>query len=299
VKPEQVWPVLKAVSTVYRDNGYRHQRQKARFKFLVADWGHERVLAEVEALLGYKLEPHSDFPVIRDQETDHIGIHAQKQAGLYWVGICFPGGRIRNGILGKLGELTAKYALPDAGQLRLTNKQNLLIVNVPEANLPALKAELDVLGLDYNPSNFRKGCVSCTGIEFCNLAVAETKNRMLALVSELEDVAGWYKDKIRIHFSGCPSSCGQHQIADIGFRGAKTKVNGEQVDAFDAFIGGRLGHNRRFNELLKGKIIAKDVHLFIEKLLRVYDSGKQPGETFADFTDRVKKDEILKALDWK
>lgn len=299
VKPEQVWPVLKAVSTVYRDNGYRHQRQKARFKFLVADWGHERVLQEVEAILGYPLEPHTDFPIIRDQETDHIGIHRQKQDGLYWVGICFPGGRIRNGILGKLAELTTKYAQSGVGQIRLTNKQNLLIVNVPEANLPALKAELDTLGLDYNPTNFRKGCVSCTGIEFCNLAVAETKNRMLALVDELEATSGWYKDKIRIHFSGCPSSCGQHQIADIGFRGAKTKVNGEQVDAFDAFIGGRLGHNRRFNELLKGKIIAKDVHLFIDKLLRVYDAGKQPGETFADYTDRVPKDEILKALDWK
>jgi ferredoxin-nitrite reductase len=141
--------------------------------------------------------------------------------------------------------------------------------------------------------------VSCTGIEFCNLAVSETKNRMLALVTELENTSGWYKDKIRIHFSGCPSSCGQHQIADIGFRGARTKVNGEMVDAFDAFIGGRLGKDRRFNDLLKGKIIARDVHLFIDKLLRVFDTGKQPGETFADYTDRVKKDEILAALDWK
>ncbi len=120
---------------------------------------------------------------------------------------------------------------------------------------------------------------------------------MIALVDQLEATSGWYKDKIRIHFSGCPSSCGQHQIADIGFRGARTKINGELVDAYDAFIGGRLGHNRRFNDLLKGKIIAKDVHLFIDRLLRVFDNGKQPGETFADFTDRVKKDEILAALE--
>ena len=122
---------------------------------------------------------------------------------------------------------------------------------------------------------------------------------MLELIEQLEVNSGWYKDKIRIHFSGCPSSCGQHQIADIGFRGARTKVNGEMVDAFDAFIGGRLGQNRRFNELLKGKIIAKDLHLFIDKLLRVYDSGKEGTETFADYTDRVKKPEILAALDWK
>jgi ferredoxin-nitrite reductase len=299
LRPEQVWPVVKAVSIIYRDHGYRHQRQKARLKFLMADWGHERFLQEIEALLGFRLEAHTDFPVIRDQETDHLGIHKQKVGDLHWVGICFPGGRIRNQALGKLGALAEKYAAPGLGQIRLTNKQNLILINIPEANLPALKAELDTFGFDYQPSNFRKGCVSCTGIEFCNLAVAETKNRMLALLTELEDTSGWYKGKIRIHFSGCPSSCGQHQIADIGFRGARTKVNGEMVDAYDAFIGGRLGHNRRFNELLKGKIIARDVHLFIDKLLRTYEAGKQGGETFADYTDRVKKDEILTALDWK
>ena len=308
IKPEQVWPVVHAVSTIYRDDGYRHQRQRARLKFLIEDWwslggkedgGGEYLAEKVEEHLDFKLERHTDFPVIKDQETDHIGIHKQKQGDLYWVGICFPGGRIRNGTLAKVGALAAKYCAPGQDQIRLTNKQNLIIIHIPEASLPALKADLDALGLDYQPSNFRKGCVSCTGIEFCNLAVAETKNRMLELITQLEDTAGWYQDKIRIHFSGCPSSCGQHQIADIGFRGARTKVNGESVDAFDAFIGGRLGKNRRFNDLLKGKIVAKDVHLFIDKLLRVYDAGKQPGETFADYTDRVKKDEILAALDWK
>ncbi len=303
LKPGQVWPVTKAVSEFFRDEGYRLKRNRARFKFLVADVvkasGIEALVARVEERLDFKPERHGEFPVIKDQETDHIGVHKQRQGDLYWVGVCFPGGRMRNGILGKLGALALKYAAPGQDQIRLTNKQNLLLVNIPEANLAALKAELDVLGCDYQPSNFRQGCVSCTGIEFCNLAVAETKNRMLVLVEELEAQSGWYKGKIRIHFSGCPSSCGQHQIADIGFRGARTKVNGEMVDAYDAFIGGRLGANRRFNELLKGKIIAKDVHLFIDKLLRVFDSMKQEGETFAEFTDRVPKPDILAALDWK
>jgi ferredoxin-nitrite reductase len=308
IKPEQVWPVVHAVSCLFRDHGYRLKRNNARFKFLIEDWwklgggengGGEYLAEKVEELLDFKLERQHEIPVIRDQETDHLGIHKQKQDDLYWVGVCFPGGRIRNGALGKIADLAEKYCAAGQDAIRTTNKQNLLIINVPEKNLQALKSELDALGLDYQPSNFRKGCVSCTGIEFCNLAVSETKNRMLALVTELENTSGWYKDKIRIHFSGCPSSCGQHQIADIGFRGARTKVNGETVDAFDAFIGGRLGQNRRFNDLLKGKIIARDVHLFIDKLLRVYDAGKQPGETFADYTDRVKKDEILTALDWK
>jgi ferredoxin-nitrite reductase len=300
LKPEQVWPVVHAVSCIFRDQGYRLKRNNARFKFLVEDWkkaDEGRMVKEIEGLLGYELEPHTNFADIRDQETDHLGIHKQKQGDLYWVGVCFPGGRIRNGILGKIGALAAKYCATGQDAIRLTNKQNLLIINVPEANIPALKAELDALGLSYEPTNFQKGCVSCTGIEFCNLAVAETKNRMMALVSQLEDTSGWYKGKIRIHFSGCPSSCGQHQIADIGFRGARTKINGEMVDAYDAFIGGRLGHNRRFNELLKGKIIAADVHLFIDKVLKVYDRLKQGNETFADFTDRVPKAEILAALE--
>jgi ferredoxin-nitrite reductase len=296
IKPDQVWPVVKAVSEIFRDEGYRLQRNRARFKFLVADWGVARMAAAVEERLGFKLDAHHDFVVPRDQENDHIGVHPQKQAGLYWVGVVFPGGRIRNGQLEKIGDLAEKYCAPGLDAIRLTAKQNLLILNVSEANLASLKSDLDAAGLVHNPSNFRKGCVACTGIEFCNLAVAETKNRMISLVDQLDATSGWYKDKIRIHFSGCPSSCGQHQIADIGFRGARTKVNGVMVDAYDAFIGGRLGENRRFNELLKGKIIAKDVHLFIDKLLRIFDAKKIEGENFAEFCDRVPKEEILAAL---
>ena len=256
ISPEEAWPVAKAISEVYRDEGYRAKRNRARFKFLVADWGAERILAAAEARLGYQLQRHDGFVFPRDQETDHMGIHAQAQPGLYWVGLTFPGGRIRNGALAGVGRLAKKYCEADQDFVRLTNKQNLIIPHVPEGNLPAMKDEMDKLGLVYDSSNFRKGCVSCTGIEFCNLAVAETKNRMIELVEQLETTSGWYKDKIRVHFSGCPSSCGQHQIADIGFRGAKTKVGGKMVDAYDLFVGGRLGRDSRFNELLKGKILA-------------------------------------------
>ena len=298
VRPEQVWPVTEALSIIFRDQGYRLKRNRARFKFLVADWGAERVLGEVERMLGYQLERYTDFPVVSDQESDHLGIIEQKQPGLYAVGVSFAGGRVRNALLNKCGELAKKYAAPGMDTVRLTNKQNLLLLNITKENLPALLAEMDAAGLVYTPSNFRKGCVSCTGIEFCNIAVAETKNRMIRMVEQLEATSGWYQGKIRIHFSGCPSSCGQHQIADIGLRGARTKLpNGEQVDAYDLFIGGRLGANRRFNELLKGKIIAEDVHLAIDKLLKFYDSRKQDEtETFAQLCDRLPKAEFLTAL---
>jgi len=293
IEPEQVWPVVKAVSTIYRDHGFRHQRAKARLKFLMADWGVEKFTAEIHDLLGYSLTPHQDFVFPEDPEADHLGIFPQKQAGLFWVGISFAGGRLRGTQLAVVGQLAKKYSAPGLESIRLTNKQNLLLLNIPEANLSALKAELDANGLIYEASNFRQGCVSCTGIEFCNLAVAETKNRMVELVGQLESTSSWYQDKIRIHFSGCPSSCGQHQIADIGLRGARTKIDGVQVDAFDMFVGGRLGATRRFNTLLKGKIPASNIHLAIDKVLGFYKEHRQEGESFARFTDRVSKDEIL------
>jgi ferredoxin-nitrite reductase len=296
ISPEEAWPVAKAISQVYRDEGYRAKRNRARFKFLVADWGTERILAESEARLGHQLERHSEFVFPRDQEADHMGIHAQVQPGLYWVGLTFPGGRIRNGALAGVGRLAKKYCESGQDFVRLTNKQNLLIPHVAEGNLPAMKDEMDKLGLVYDSSNFQKGCVSCTGIEFCNLAVAETKNRMIELINQLETTSGWYKDKIRVHFSGCPSSCGQHQIADIGFRGAKTKVAGKMVDAYDLFVGGRLGRDSRFNELLKGKILAADVHLVIDSLLKLYASRKQGDEIFSEFLSRSPKKDLLAVL---
>src|SRR5438094_966854 len=119
---------------------------------------------EVEARLSFTPERHTDFEVLKDQETDHLGIHAQKQAGLFWVGVNFSGGRIRQSKLAAVADLAAKYCAPGIDAIRLTNKQNLLIVNVPEANLGALKAELNAHGLVYESSNFRQGCVSCTGI---------------------------------------------------------------------------------------------------------------------------------------
>lgn len=296
IAPEQIWPVTKAIAEVFRDEGYRAKRNRARFKFLVADWGVEKMLAEVESRLGFKLATHTDFVFPRDQETDHMGIHAQKQDGFSWVGISFPGGRLRTGVLAKVGALAKKFCQPGMDTIRLTNKQNLIIPFIPNANIPAMKAEMDELGLDCDPSNFRKGCVSCTGIEFCNLAVAETKNRMIALVEQLEQRSGWYKDKIRIHFSGCPSSCGQHQIADIGFRGARTKIDGKMVDAYDLFVGGRLGQNRRFNDLLKGKILASDVELVIDALLKDFEANRQGDEIFSEFCERVPKEQLLAAL---
>jgi len=295
--PEDVLTIVHYLSVLYRDNGYRHARNKARLKILVADWGVEKVLAKVEELAGRTFQRHTEFVFPEDPETDHLGINEQKQPGLWYVGVSFSGGRIRGAQLTKLAELSKRYAQPGLDRVTTTNKQNLILLNIPEKHLPGLKADLEANGFSWQPSNFRQGCVSCTGMEFCNLAIAETKNRMVLMVEQLEAECASYKDKIRIHFSGCPSSCGQHQIADIGFRGGSTRINGVATECFDMFIGGKLGAGARFNEQVKAKIPAKDIHRTIGKLLAYYTSNRQLNEPFHAFAKRTPKEQIKAALD--
>lgn len=297
LKPDDVLPAVHFTAAVFRDFGYREKRNRARYKFLVADWGAEKILAKMEEIGNRKWERHSEFNFPIDPETDHLGVQEQKQPGLYYVGICFAGGRVRGHQLRTIAALSKKYAAPGMDRITATNKQNLILLHIPEKNVKPLLKEIEEAGLVWDPTNFRKGCVSCTGMEFCNLAIVETKNRMTRLVEELEHECADYKDKIRIHFSGCTSSCGQHQIADLGFRGAMTRVNGVMTEAFDLFIGGKLGQGARFNELLKGKILSTDVNKSIGKLLRHYQSKRTEGESFSDFSKRVPKEELKAVLD--
>ena len=281
--------VVHAISETFRDEGYREKRTRARFKFLVADWGAQKMTEEVRKRLKWKPDPAEEWIHPVDPETDHFGIHEQKQPGLHYVSVSCLGGRISSQDMSRVVELASNHG---SGHVRTTNKQNILILNVPKGNVKKLCDEMDRHGLVWNPSNFRKGCVSCTGIEFCNLAVAETKNRMMALSEQLESLAASYDGKIRIHFSGCPSSCGQHQIADIGFRGAQIRINGEKVDAFEMYVGGRTGRLRRFNQMVKGKIPSRDLHIYVKKVLDYYAARKKGGESLGDFFARTPKEEI-------
>src|SRR5262249_12577795 len=144
----------------------------------------------------------------------------------------------------------------------------------------------------YKGSEFLKGGVSCTGIEFCNLAVAETKNRLMTLVEQLEQMHPNFDRKIRFHFSGCPSACGQHQIADIGFRGKRFTENGVEVDGFDLFLGGGLGSDRKFNQLVFIKIPSRDLHHYVSRVIKYYDAHKSNGESFKDFYWRTGRDKF-------
>ena len=298
--PEDVLPMVHYTSVLFRDQGYRHARNRARFKFLVAAMvkagGTESVLKRIEELAGRAFQRHDEFVFPEDPETDHLGVHEQKQTGLWYIGVCFAGGRTSGKELTTIAALAKKYAQPGLDRITTTNKQNLILLNIPEKNLAALQADLDAHGFSWKPTNFRQGCVSCTGMEFCNLALAETKNRMVLLVEQLETECAGYKEKIRIHFSGCPSSCGQHQIADIGFRGGSTRVNGVPTECFDMFVGGKLGAGARFNELVKSKVLATDIHRTVGKLLDYYLAQRQPNEPFHAFAGRTPKEQIKAAL---
>lgn len=286
---KQVIEVTHHISAIFRDEGYRDARTCARLKFLVADWGAAKFTVELEKRIGRKLEVGEDWPMPKDPETDHFGVHEQKQTGLHYVTVSCLGGRIHADKLRQIAELSETFG---DGQLRNTNKQNIIIPNVPKANLKTLLNELDARGLLYEGSQFRKGGVSCTGIEFCNLAVAETKNRLMLLVDQLEEMCPNFDRKIRFHFSGCPSACGQHQIADIGFRGMQTRENGEIADAFDIYLGGGLGANRKFNELVTRKLPSRDLHHYVARVIKFYDANKSNGESFKDFYARTGRDKF-------
>lgn len=281
---KQVLEVVHHISAIYRDEGYRDARTCARLKFLMADWGPVKFAAELEKRIGRKLEVGEDWVMPKDAETDHFGVHEQKQDGLNYVTISCLGGRITANKLRQIAELSEQFG---DGTISNTNKQNIIILNVPKTNLKPLLRELDERALLHEGSQFRKGGVSCTGIEFCNLAVAETKNRLMLMVDQLEEMCPGFDRKIRIHMSGCPSACGQHQIADIGFRGMQTRENGGMIDAFDMYLGGGLGHHRRFNELVYRKIPSRDLHLYVARAVKFYDVNKSNGESFKEFYERT------------
>ncbi|MCC7518318.1 MAG: nitrite/sulfite reductase [Verrucomicrobiae bacterium] len=292
LEEEKVVGVVRGVSEIFRDDGYRANRMRARLKFLMADWGPLKFAEALQKRVGFPLEPGETWIRPRDPESDHFGVNPQKQKGLFYVGVSCLGGRIPAKKLRRLCELAEEFG---SGRMRNTNKQNIILLDVPEANLPALRKALADAGCADQASSFRKGGITCTGTEFCNLAVVETKNRMATLIGQLE-ATGLDPGKIRIHFSGCPSACGQHQIADLGFRGTKVKVDGQQEDAFEMFVGGRMGDGRRFNELVKSKVPSAEVHLVVRKAVEFYLAQRREGESFADFCARTPREQISTAL---
>ncbi|MGB2642951.1 MAG: hypothetical protein WA530_06210, partial [Candidatus Acidiferrum sp.] len=273
----------------------RQSREKARLKFLFLQqgWTAERFLEELEQRIGFALDPaeEDEFPV--DVHRDHVGIHAQKQEGLVYVGASVLRGRITPEQLRVAAGLADRYA---DGRIRTTTMQNLLIVNVPQHDAAAVAQELELAALPVQPSVFARGTVACTGSEFCKLALTETKSFARWLTSELEDRLPNFQEQLRLHVTGCPNSCGQHWIADIGIEGKKIKVDGQMVDAYYFCVGGSVGQVATIARPVGYRCAALDVPDAIERLLVEFSSRREPSENVQRFLARHSNEDIRAIL---
>ena len=289
VSPEEAMTVLEAIIRIYRDHGYRTSRKHARVKYLVADWGAAKYREEVEALVGYKLTDADSTPTNVRGYEDHYGVNPQIQQGLSCIGVPVIGGRVSSDQWDAIADLADQFG---SGEIRLTVMQSFYIPNVKTEDTAAVVEKLGEIGLPVNVSPIRSGMVACTGIQYCNLAVAETKNRAKDLVMWLDDNVKFdAAEHLRVNVNGCPNSCGQHWIADIGLQGCQKKVDGVLKEHFDVFLGGKLGTDARFNRRIK-RIDADEVPMAIKKLTEIYQTQRREGEAFAEWVERQSDEEL-------
>jgi len=262
VTPEEAAEVCAAIALIFRDHGSREARGRARLAFLVDEWGGERFRKELETRLGSPLTP-AGRDARGTRTTDHVGIFRQREAGLNYVGLKTPVGRVTGDQLLELARLAERYG---RGQLRFTPTQNVLIPHVPDTRLGELIQEPLLKALPYNPSEVQRGLVSCTGTDFCNLALIDTKTRAMALAREFERRLESARP-LTVRWSGCPASCGNHHTADVGLQGCKVKVDGKIVDGVHVFVGGRGGRDP-----------CDDLPAVLDRLIRFFPRGERRKE---------------------
>ncbi|HLY98131.1 MAG TPA: nitrite/sulfite reductase [Candidatus Angelobacter sp.] len=293
---DQVLPVSKAVSEIFRAaSELRESRDHARLKYLFLrhGWTGESFLAELESRLGYKLDPGVEEEVPADIFRDHVGVHPQKQPGLFYVGASVLRGRITPEQMYAAADLAEQYG---SGELRTTNTQNLVLLNVPKEKIGAVVLGLETAGLHVEASSFWRGAVACTGSEFCKLAITETKAYTRWLVEELEERLPGFEQQVKLNVTGCPNSCGQHRLADIGLEGKKVKVNGQMKDAYYFCLGGSVGEHAGFGRPVGYRCPADEVPEAIERLLSIYQTDRSSGENLRQFFARHSETELRSFL---
>jgi sulfite reductase (ferredoxin) len=292
VRPEQVLAVVKGVSEIFRDSDVlRQNREKARLKFLFLDHGFtpERFQAALEERLGFHLDPVVPEVLPEEAYRDHVGVHPQKQAGLVYAGLPILRGRLSADEMRAIADLAEGHG---TGELRATTMQNLVVVNVPAARAADLERAVGAAGLRLDGSPFRRGTVACTGSEFCKLALTETKGFARWLVEDLDARLPGFQEHVRINVTGCPNSCGQHWIADIGIEGKKVKVDGRLVDAYYFCVGGAVGRHQAVARPIGYRVPASHVPEAVERLLRAYLAGRRAEQTFRAFCAAHTDDEL-------
>jgi sulfite reductase (ferredoxin) len=282
----QVVPVIQGIAELFRDSDIlREHRERARLKFLFLrhGWTPERFLDELQQRIGFRLDPAVEEYPPDDVYRDHVGIHAQKQHGLSYVGAVVLRGRITADQMQAAADLAERFG---SGDLRVTNMQNLLVVNVPTINAESMAKELDAIGLRVGGSAFSRGTIACSGTEFCKLAITETKSFSRWLVEELEERLPGFDQHLKLHVTGCPNSCGQHWIADVGIEGKKIKVNGDLLDAYYFCVGGALGLHQSTARPVGYRCLATEVPEALDRLLGRYLADREPGENLRRFFAR-------------
>jgi sulfite reductase (ferredoxin) len=296
VRWNQVLPVIRGIAELFRDSDVlREHRERARLKFLFLrhGWTAETFLKDLERRIGFQLDPAEPEQAPADVYRDHIGIHAQRQAGYCYVGASVLGGRITADQMRAAADLADRFA---GGELRTTNMQNLLVVNVPALNADPLAKELEAVGLRVETSVFARGTIACSGTEFCKLAITETKSFSRWLVQELDERLPGFDQHLKLHVTGCPNSCGQHWIADIGIEGKKIKVQDRMVDAYYFCVGGALGLHQATARPIGYRCPATAVPGAIERLLRQYLARRGDGENLRQFFGRHSDAELRQCL---
>jgi sulfite reductase (ferredoxin) len=289
VRPEQAHEVWAGVAGIFRDYGYRRLRHRARIKFLMNDWGPERFREVLEKdYLGYSLPDGPAPGGPRDDRRDHVGIRPQRD-GNYYVGFAPKVGRVNGGLLRTIADLAQEYG---SGRVRTTTEQKMVILDVPQERTEALAAELEAVGLEVRPSTFRRQTMACTGIEYCKLAIVETKQRGMDLIAELEKRLPDFDQPLTININGCPNSCARIQVADIGLKGQLvTDEAGNQVEGFQIHLGGSIGG--AFGKKVRGlKTTAEALPDYVERVLRRYQAQRADGESFADWVQRAGQEDL-------
>jgi sulfite reductase beta subunit-like hemoprotein len=287
VTEEQLPAVCRGIAHVFRDHGYREKRTRARMKFLVADWGWQKFREVLEGDIGFTLE-HDDSITgpVHAPHTDHMGTGPQKQPGLNYVGIPIERGRVTADQLRTVANLAEKFG-GNKSQVRLSNKQNLIVTHIPTEKLDGLVKELTDAGLPPHAPLWRTSLISCTGTQFCNLAIVETKGRAQKILKFLEEECQ-IDTPIMVSVTGCPNSCGQFQIADIGLMGVVCNFRGVRgTEAYNILLGGTLGSDAKFGTLTLKKVPADYVHHSIRNLVEAYKKNRiDADESFKGFLSR-------------
>ncbi|MEJ8671634.1 nitrite/sulfite reductase [Streptomyces sp. NPDC048384] len=288
---EEVPEAWAGVIGIFRDYGYRRLRTRARLKFLVADWGPEKFRQILEdEYLERKLVDGPAPAEPTERWRDHVGVHRQKD-GRFYVGFAPRVGRVDGATLTKIAEVAEAHG---SGRVRTTVEQKMIVLDVEEAQVEPLVEALEALDLTARPSSFRRGTMACTGIEYCKLAIVETKARGAALIDELERRIPDFDEPITINLNGCPNACARIQVADIGLKGQLVlNDEGEQVEGYQVHLGGALGLQAGFGRKVRGlKVTSDELPDYVERVLKRFQDEREDGERFAAWVTRASEEAL-------